>query len=138
MQRIASGVDDIAWGVEIRFADLEVNDVAAFRFQGLRPDQNFKCRLRPEPRHAFGQPQLFFAVFFLLRFPYSPPTQFSTSYFVILPCSRNCGNSFGCRIPARISKLSRPQSLLLLTAKEQCVTLSKLLTRHTSLVTYIQ
>ena len=57
-QRIDGGVDDIGGRVEVRLADLQVNDVLALRLQRAGPDQHFKGGFGAEARHALGQPQL--------------------------------------------------------------------------------
>ena len=55
VQRITSGVYDVARRVEIGLPDLEMNDAAALRFKRFRFYQHFKRRLSPEPCHAFGE-----------------------------------------------------------------------------------
>src|SRR6266536_1732360 len=55
VQRITSGVYDVARRVEIGLPDLEMNDVAALRFKRFRFYEHFKRRLSPEPRRAFGE-----------------------------------------------------------------------------------
>ena len=52
MQRIARGVDDVGWGIEIRFSNLEMNDVPALCFQRPRLLQNLKRGLGAEARHT--------------------------------------------------------------------------------------
>src|SRR5439155_18513233 len=55
VQRITSGVYDVARRVQIGLPDLKMNDAAALRFKRFRFYQHFKRRLSPEPRHAFGE-----------------------------------------------------------------------------------
>jgi hypothetical protein len=54
IQGLLRSLDDVAGGVEIGLADLEVNDMAALGFQSPGPHQDFKRGLRPDPRHAGG------------------------------------------------------------------------------------
>ena len=50
-------VDDVGRRIEIRLPDLEMDDVAALRFQRSRLHQDFESRLRAETRHAPGKTQ---------------------------------------------------------------------------------
>ena len=47
-----ASVDDVARRIEIRFADFEMNDIAALCFQRLRFHQHFERGLGAETRHA--------------------------------------------------------------------------------------
>ena len=47
-----AGLADVAGGVEIGFADLEVDDVAALRFQRAGADEDFERGFGAEPLHA--------------------------------------------------------------------------------------
>src|SRR5437870_1729364 len=53
--RVRACVDDVARRIEIRLADLEMNDVAALCLQCSRLHQYFEGGLGPETRHAFGE-----------------------------------------------------------------------------------
>ena len=55
VQCVARRVDDVGRRVEIWFADLEMDDVAAFCFECARLDQNFERGFRAEALHAFGE-----------------------------------------------------------------------------------
>ena len=57
MQCVTSRIDDVARRIEIRLADLEMNDVAAFCLQRSRFRQYFEGGLGAETRHALGQAQ---------------------------------------------------------------------------------
>src|SRR4051812_8631388 len=52
VERAASGVDDISRCIEIGFANLKMNNVAALCFQRPRLNQNFEGGLGAETRHA--------------------------------------------------------------------------------------
>jgi hypothetical protein len=52
---IARRVDDVGRRVEIRLPNLEMNNVAAFRLQRSRLDQNFESGLGAETRHTLGE-----------------------------------------------------------------------------------
>src|SRR5947209_2016981 len=58
LQGFDAGVDNIARGIEVGLADLEVNDVATFSFESTRFHQNFKCSFRAQARHTAGKTQL--------------------------------------------------------------------------------
>src|SRR4030095_2224327 len=47
-------IDDVAGRIEVRFADLEVHDLAALRFQRFRPGENFEGGFRSESGHSPG------------------------------------------------------------------------------------
>ena len=55
VQRVNSGVNDVARRVEIGLADLEMNNVAAPCLERFRFHQDFECGLSPETRHALGE-----------------------------------------------------------------------------------
>jgi len=55
VQCVGGGVDDVGRGVEIRFADFQVNNVTPFRLQGACFHQDFECRLRSETGHSIGK-----------------------------------------------------------------------------------
>ncbi len=55
VQGVASRLDDVAWRIEIGLPDLEVDDIAALRFQRSRLHQHFESGLGAETRHAFGE-----------------------------------------------------------------------------------
>ncbi len=55
VQSVGSRADDVARGIEIGFADLEMNDVAALCLQRSRLHQYFERGLGAETRHAFGE-----------------------------------------------------------------------------------
>jgi hypothetical protein len=52
VQSVARGVDDVGWGIEIGFPNLEMNDVLALCFQRSRLHQNLKRGLGAEARHT--------------------------------------------------------------------------------------
>src|SRR6266446_1039418 len=52
VQRVATRVYNVRRRIEIRFADLEMDDVTAFCFQRLCLHQHFKSGLGTETRHA--------------------------------------------------------------------------------------
>jgi hypothetical protein len=52
VQSVARRVDDVGRSIKVRFADLEMDDIAAFSFQRPRLHQNFECGLGAETRHA--------------------------------------------------------------------------------------
>jgi hypothetical protein len=54
-ERLDGRIADVRGGVEVRLADLEVDDAAALRLEGPRADQDFERGLRPEPRQAFRE-----------------------------------------------------------------------------------
>jgi len=54
-QSADSGFNDVGWCIEIRLANLKVNDFLALTFQGARLVQNFKGGFSTEPRHALSQ-----------------------------------------------------------------------------------
>src|SRR6478672_4290901 len=57
VQRVAGRIDNVARRIEIRFPDLEMNDVAPLGLERSCFDQNLKRRLRAEARHSPGQSQ---------------------------------------------------------------------------------
>jgi hypothetical protein len=57
MQGVASCLDDVARCIEIGFADLQMNNVAALRLERFRFHQHFECGLRTKSRHAPGEPE---------------------------------------------------------------------------------
>ena len=52
VEGVASGIDDVGRSIEIRFSDLEMNDVPALCFQRPRLHQNLKRGLGAEARHT--------------------------------------------------------------------------------------
>ena len=55
MQRITARVDDVGRRIEIRFPDLEMNNVAPLSLQRPRLNQNFESGLGSETRHTLGE-----------------------------------------------------------------------------------
>lgn len=51
------GLDDVFRRVEVRFADLQMDDVVPFGFESPCPYQNLESRLSTEPLHAVGEPE---------------------------------------------------------------------------------
>ena len=57
MQGVTSRVDDVGRRIEIRFSNLEMDDVAPFFFQRPRLHQNFKSGLGAQTGHTLGEPE---------------------------------------------------------------------------------
>src|SRR5437667_4145300 len=55
VQGIGCRTDDVARGIEIGLADLEMDDVAAFCLERSRFHQHFEGGLGAETRHALGE-----------------------------------------------------------------------------------
>ena len=49
---LAAGLDDVLRGVEVRFADLEVDDVLALGFQCASANEDLEGRLGAEAGHC--------------------------------------------------------------------------------------
>ena len=58
VERVTPSVNNVAGGIEIGLANLEMNNVAPFCFERARFDQNFKRGLSPETRHSSGKAKL--------------------------------------------------------------------------------
>src|SRR4029453_12418447 len=56
VQSVGRRVNDVARGIEIGLADLEMDDVAACCLQRSRLHQHFESGLGAETRHALGEP----------------------------------------------------------------------------------
>ena len=54
MECVNTSFDDVGGGVEVGFADLEVNDLFALLFKSAGSVQDFKGGFSAEPRHAAG------------------------------------------------------------------------------------
>ena len=91
VQRVGRGADNIARRVEIRFTDLEVNNIAPLRLQRARFYQYFKRCLSAQPRHPPGETK--FALGGLMHVAdYSALAQ-----FVLLAALKAHGGAFSCR-----------------------------------------
>jgi len=51
-QRLAGGLHDMAWGLEVRLADAEIDDVLALGLQGLGAGEHFESGLGAQAAHA--------------------------------------------------------------------------------------
>jgi len=58
VQGVHGGLDDVGGRVEVRLADLQVDDLAARRFERPGSRQDLERRLGAEPRDACRQPPL--------------------------------------------------------------------------------
>ena len=55
VEGLSRRVDDVPGRVEVGLADLEVDDLAALRFECPRASEDLKRRLGTEARHAVGK-----------------------------------------------------------------------------------
>jgi len=56
VQRLDRGLDDVRRGREIRFADLQVDDLAACVLDGPGAGEDLEGGFGAEPGHAVGEP----------------------------------------------------------------------------------
>jgi hypothetical protein len=55
LERLLAGLDDVARRVEVRLADLQVDDLASGGLDGLGAGQHLEGGLGAEPGHAVGE-----------------------------------------------------------------------------------
>jgi hypothetical protein len=58
VQRVGGGVNNVGRRIEVRFANLEVDNIAALGFEGTRFHQDFERSLGAEPGHTGSETEI--------------------------------------------------------------------------------